>query len=775
MNCPKCGKEIEAGLPFCGECGFRINQMPQASQMNPTPQSPLAGQAFQGNQVPRMNQAAWPGYVPQMSQASQEAQMNWSPQTGYAPSASRIPQQKKNNTALIVILILLGVLLVVGIIGFVLIFGTIAGGDSDRTGSNSVYERDDEEKEDNDDPVTTPPETVVQTPEEPAATQETVTAEYEHTIMVYLLGSDLEHNNGFATMDIHEMVAADYEGNTRIVIQTGGCLDWQLDGITGGEVERWELSGGTLHKLESLGQTRMLTPEALADFIVFSTEAYPAEKYTLVMWDHGGGVPIGYGVDEIYPNDFLYDYQIGEALAMAGVQFECVVFDACNMCTLEVAMSLKDYAEYMVAAESTVVGYGMEYTSWLNYVGSEGSDLEDSYELMAAAYMDSVKSQAASISLIELDKIQAVYDAYVDYVVSVHDDILNGGYEEYKLARANSGLYSGTESVDLITLVNTYSTEASSALMNATVNAVHYTESDYAYGHGLAVYSPNEYISYYDDARANMEALGYDEELLAFYDDVVTLGLSYLGTDYVNAYAGNWYNEELVYAYTGEGAGGYEPQESSLEITQMDGYQAIALSADDWSIVSDVEVSLFAMNQEQTMALVLGADNTFSTDANGYIIVEQPEYWTFVNGNEACFITTDYWENPETGEWAQSGAVCATLNGEPIMILTYYDEEHPAGVIQGYCYYDFNTGEGEFATLQFGEDDIVEIVLPYYYWDSDDNMQTGYINLSEESYYASELYLDYDYIDLSGTVVCVQYEITDVYENVYSTDWVEFY
>ena len=764
MNCPKCGTPVEAGIPFCGECGFQLIRMNQSVQAAQAPQTPQTNYA---RQVPQMS------YTPQI------------PQTGYAqpmsqiPQGTYVPQQKKSNAALIIILLLAGLLLVIGIIIGILVFVGGFGDSSSRTGSDSVYSRDDDEeedddKEDEDEPVESSPETVIQEPEEPTAAPENVTeAEIEHTIMIYLLGSDLEHRNGFATMDIEEMVAADYGENTRIIIQTGGCNYWHIEGITGGEVERWELSDGTMYKLESLGAVRMLTPEVLADFITFSAENYPAEKYTLVMWDHGGGVPIGFGSDEMYPNDTLEDYQMKEALETAGVYFECIAFDACNMCTLEVAMSIKDYADYMVAAESTVVGYGMDYTSWLDYAGGDDADLEESYEIMAASYMDSLEGrQAASISLIDLGKIEGVYEAYVDYISSIHADVLNGGYEEYKLARANSGLYQNTESVDLITLANTYPNEESTALVNATVNAVHYTESDYAFGHGLAVYNPSEYISYYDYARDNMQELGYNEELLDFYDDVVTLGLAYLGTDYVDAYAGNWYNEELVLAYTG---GGYEPTEETLALTQMDGYQAIALSENDWSIVEEVETTVFAMNEEQTVALVLGSDNVFSTDDNGYIIVEQPEQWTFVNGCEACFITVDYWEDSSTGEWSQTGAVCATLDGEPIMILVYYNNEHPSGVIQGYYYYDFNTGEGEMEILQFAEDDIVEIVLPYYTYTDEDDVETGYINLSEESFYASDLYLDYNYVDLSGTIVCVQYEITDVYENVYSTEWVSFY
>ena len=601
-----------------------------------------------------------------------------------------------------------------------------------------------------------------------------VTEDIAHTIMIYLVGSDLERKNGFATKDILEMMDADYGENTRIVLQTGGCTNWQTEGMTDGQVERWELCDDELVKLDNLGEMSMLKVDALADFITFAAETYPAEKYSLVMWDHGGGVPIGFGVDEVFPYDALYDYQIGEALAQAGVYFECITFDACNMCTLEVAMALKDYAKYMVAAESTVVGYGMDYTAWLNCYVEEDVVLSESYEVMAMAYMDSVDEigQAGSISVIDLRKIQDVYDAYVAYISSVHEEVSNGGYEEYALARENCGLYGSTESVDLITLATEYPTEASTDLMNATVNAVCYTESDYAFGHGLAAYNPNEYIHYYGYARDNMEAMGYDAELLDFYDDVVSIGLSYLGTDYVDAYAGDWFDEELAYGYAGED---YEPGEYALGVTQMDGYQAIALSEEDWSIVSDVETSLFIMpDADEISAYVLGSDNLFTTDENEYIVVEKPQAWTFVNGNVACYVTVDYWEDASTGEWSQTGTVCATQNGETILMVVYYDEEYPQGTIMGYYQYDFWTGEGAETLMQFAEDDVVEIVLPYLRESADGTMEESYINLSGNAYYASDLELEFDYIDLEDWNVYVQYVVTDVYENEYSTDWIGF-
>ncbi|MBQ7782044.1 MAG: zinc-ribbon domain-containing protein [Lachnospiraceae bacterium] len=772
MNCPRCGKQLKEGAKFCGECGLQMNEIPmmnQALQMN---QMPVMNQAPQMNQMPVMNQAPQMNQMPVMNQAPQ---MNQMPMMNQAPQMNQIPQQKKSsNTILIIILSCVAALLLIAIIA-VLVWRNSNDDEYKLTNSGNVSQENDDESK--------PEETVEESTPDTSDVAETVpettpaAESIEHTIMVYMVGSNLEHNGGLGSLDIEEMVFADYGEDTRIVIQTGGCSDWYIEGMTDGQVERWEVCDGELVRLDTLGEMSMLTVDALSDFIEFAAEGYPAEKYSLVLWDHGGGVPISYGCDDMFPYDQLYDYQIGEALAQAGVSFECVIFTACNMCTLEVAMSIKDYAKYMVAAESTMLGNsqegsGVDYDVWLNYLGTEDVTLLESYELLVTSYMDTLDSMGAagSISLIDLRKIQDVYDAYVAYIASVHEDILNGGYEEYALARGNCGLYEYTESVDIITLATTYPTDASTELMNATVNAVCYTESDYAFGHGLAAYNPSEYIHYYGYARENMEELGYGTDILSFYDDVVSIGLSYMGTEYVDAYAGDWFNEQLAYGEAGED---YEPGTYTLDVTQMDGYQAITVSQDSWSIISSVEESVFIMPDDET-AYLLGADNMYTIDANGYIVVEKPQAWTFVNGNAACYIATDYWEDASTGEWSQSGAIYATCNGETILMLVYYDAEHPQGVIQGYCLYDFWTGEGAEQFMQFAEDDVVEIILPTLYINSDDTLEEASVNLSGNAYYASDLVLEFDYINLEDVTVAVQYEITDVYENEYSTEWIPF-
>ena len=725
MKCPRCTSEVELGTKFCGKCGLPVRQMFQ------TPQAPQ-------------------GYV---SQAPQVQPMNYAPQ-----ATTQAPEKKKSKKTLIVVLIVLAVLLVAGIIALVFVLDKDKNKSRPSFGSASQGRYEDDDSQDDDEQETLEDD-------EPEDTPVVVEGEeLEHTIMIYMVGSDLESGGGSATRDINEMLDAEFGEDTCIVMQTGGCSYWQNTTMKDGEVQRFLITSDGICELESLGATPMLTVDALADFITFAAQSYPADKYTLVLWDHGGGAPIGFGADEIYPYDVLYDYQIGEALTQAGISFECVVFDACNMCTLEVAMAIKDYAKYMIAAESYLLGVGMDYTAWLNYLGGEDVTALDSYEILATTYMESLEQYgvAASISMISLSKVEAVYDAYTEYISSVHDNILNGGYEAFVKARGDCGLYDGTDSVDIITLATTYPTEESADLMNAVVNAVYYTESDFAYGHGLAAYLPGAEIYAYDYARNNMEELEYDETILECYDDYVSINLTFLGSEYVENYAGGWYDSTVAYSYVEEG---YEAGEHPLETVEKGGYYAIPLDEEDWGLISTVTVSVAIMVDEEN-AILLGQDYVYSVDGDNDIIIEPPENWVFVNDNYASYVGVDYYEDADSGDWSQTGLIFARCNGEDIALVVYYDETYPQGTVAGYIPYDFVTGEsGNFT--EFTEDDVVELVTPCI---NGITGETTYNNEFEESYYASELELDYAGISYGDTTVIIWYEITDVYGNVYSTE-----
>lgn len=44
-------------------------------------------------------------------------------------------------------------------------------------------------------------------------------------------------------------------------------------------------------------------PENLTRFLSYAAQNYPADRFGLILWDHGNGPLIGYGMDKQYGND----------------------------------------------------------------------------------------------------------------------------------------------------------------------------------------------------------------------------------------------------------------------------------------------------------------------------------------------------------------------------------------------------------------------------------------------------------------------------------------
>ena len=72
------------------------------------------------------------------------------------------------------------------------------------------------------------------------------------------------------------------------------------EGMEDGSCARYTVSGGKIEKVMDLDPaTCMAEGKSLSDFIRWTRENYPADRYMLVLWDHGGGFPLGYGMDQL--------------------------------------------------------------------------------------------------------------------------------------------------------------------------------------------------------------------------------------------------------------------------------------------------------------------------------------------------------------------------------------------------------------------------------------------------------------------------------------------
>lgn len=605
----------------------------------------------------------------------------------------------------------------------------------------------------------------------------------ERTIMVYAIGTDLESTASCLSADVKEMMAATPNSDLNLVLQVGGCTDFRNNYMTDGITQRFSIANGNIEKLSDLGDVSMVEPETLEDFVKFSKENYPAEKYILVLWDHGGGVPLGFGYDEIHDGT-LTEIEMAQAIGNCDIEFESIIFNACLMGSLEVAKALDPYTEYIIAAESPTWGsayydIGINYTNFLNYIGPDFNGTAKDYgEFIVRDYMDTVETTQQTtgyfgidtcMSAIDTDNINEVFEAYEAFIAALDTRVFTTeGYIEFVQLRDDCGSFESTDSVDLTTLANKYINcgdanieRAASKLVNEVGNCV-FTESNnsYTYAHGMTTYSPYLYPQYYDEARLTFVTLGYSDTTIQFYDKFVSKELYILQA---TNYAGDWYVQPAD-ANSIESGNVYDI--SSL-VVDMGEYEAITLTEEDWKIIREVKVTLAIIDpDEQDKIYYFGTDDQYTVDSNGYIILENPINWVYFKN--FGFVTCEClkYEVADDGKWYKYIGAEALVNGQTSYVVIAFSSDDKDGTIIGYYNadiindtYDVNQGS------QFTENDQIIFVKEYY----DGNTQTmEYSELGDAVSYekALELY-NYSTVNYDDVECYIAFDLYDVYNNDY--------
>ncbi len=190
----------------------------------------------------------------------------------------------------------------------------------------------------------------------------------EWTVMVYIAADNNLEIAGLG--DLNEMEAVGSSPDVNIVAQLDraeGYTDWDGDWT---ETRRYYVQQDnnpdyiTSPVVANLGEVNTGSPEAVADFATWAITTYPAEKYMLVLWDHGGAW-ISHASDE-ESDDELSLPQLQQALdrvlAETGIeQFEVIGFDMCLMGQLEVYQAIAPYARYGIGSEENEPGAGWFY------------------------------------------------------------------------------------------------------------------------------------------------------------------------------------------------------------------------------------------------------------------------------------------------------------------------------------------------------------------------------------------------------------------------------
>jgi hypothetical protein len=167
-------------------------------------------------------------------------------------------------------------------------------------------------------------------------------------------------------------------------------------------------------------------PAALAAFVRFAEDHYPAEHLALVVWGHGtgwragGGAPASRGdalraagFDDSSGGDPLYTTEIGAALE--GRSVEVIGLDVCLGAMVEVAYELRSRADVLIGSEEVTAPDGWEYHRVLQRLAASDLSRGAFTDAVVEAFAERYASAAGStISVIDLTRAEAVSDALND-------------------------------------------------------------------------------------------------------------------------------------------------------------------------------------------------------------------------------------------------------------------------------------------------------------------------------------------------------------------------
>jgi Clostripain family len=280
-------------------------------------------------------------------------------------------------------------------------------------------------------------------------------AKAKWTFMVYLAGDNNLSDAG--ETDIAEMRTVGSSDQVNVVVQFDNA------GIRG--TQRIQIQKkGINEQIEQLPETDSGDPKTLLEFIKWTAKKFPADRYALVLWNHGGGWEPdemdrvarsvnspGYSTREISTRSSsrlgkaffrttleavfalpsastraicsddgsghsLDTIELGKVLKAAvkalGQPIDLLGMDACLMSNLEVAYQAKPYVQFMVGSEETEPNEGWPYNTILSKLIKQPEQTTAAFAThIVNAYVKSYgKAGADSItqSAFDLSKIEEV-------------------------------------------------------------------------------------------------------------------------------------------------------------------------------------------------------------------------------------------------------------------------------------------------------------------------------------------------------------------------------
>ena len=327
------------------------------------------------------------------------------------------------------------------------------------------------------------------------------------TILMYMCGTDLQSD---CVNDLYEMCAAEIPDNVTVVVQAGGASQWDDSRLRANRINRFTIADYDFSDVEVCAWQHMGAQETLEDYLNWAVSTYPADRYMLVFWNHGGGSNSGVCFDETADYDGLTIHEINDALynfteANPDFHLDVIGFDACLMATYETAAHMQYYADFMVASEELEPGLGWNY-AWLDALGENPAlDAQGIGVAIADAYMEACLDENPddylSMSVLYLPAMEYLVSTMETYAAYLSQALDAGQLSTFSRARQRMYAFGDfndatSDMVDMMALIDstrTIAPQTADVLQTAYERVVRYNVGTrkFDYLTGMSVYFPS--------------------------------------------------------------------------------------------------------------------------------------------------------------------------------------------------------------------------------------------------------------------------------------------
>lgn len=224
--------------------------------------------------------------------------------------------------------------------------------------------------------------------------------------------------------------------NTNIVIQTGSTeqyMKWTDDEIkTAGadpekfyikdwyQANRWQIKNTGIELLESKGNicrngnetgcVKITSGDTIGDFLTYGVKNFPADRYVVIFFSHGGGSIAGFGSGTTV-TEMQKAFDIAKTATNA--EFDIIGFAACLMGTAEWMHYLADYGKYYVASEETELEFPWLLGDITNAIAQNQTTEQLLDTITSTYYQYSARNgmQLTNISAVDLKQVKALSGA----------------------------------------------------------------------------------------------------------------------------------------------------------------------------------------------------------------------------------------------------------------------------------------------------------------------------------------------------------------------------